>query len=73
MPVSAAVRCDQNRLFGCDRLSEIPGILLAVGEDRVRTLLGGKCSHCGLPLAEYRDATPSERAHWHHSVEGAAR
>lgn len=54
------VRCDQNRRFGCGKVSEISATVIVIGLDRHRVLGGGPCQHCGLPLARYRDATADE-------------
>jgi hypothetical protein len=54
------LRCDQNRLFGCGKLSDVPATMLVIGRDRHRVLAGGWCQHCGLPLSRSRDATAAE-------------
>ena len=56
------LRCDQNRLFGCGKVSPIPATTLVIGHDRQRVMAYGPCEHCGLPLARYRDAAPEESA-----------
>ena len=62
VPAEVVARCDQNRLFACGASSRVPASLFTIGHDRLRVLGGGSCLQCGLPLAVYRDAQPSERA-----------
>lgn len=56
--------CNQNRRFGCGKMTELDARTLVIGVDRVRMNAGGSCSCC-LPLAVHRDASPEEaEAHW---------
>jgi hypothetical protein len=59
--ISVRLRCDQNRIFGCGRISFVPAEFLVIGRDRLRVLAGGRCEHCGLPLARVRDADKAEK------------
>ena len=55
MNATLLVRCDQNRLFGCGKRTRLPATRYTIGVDRKRIMAGGRCAHCGLPLAKVQD------------------
>ena len=51
MATTRQVKCNQNRIFGCGKVSSLSVVTYTVGADHQRFMASGNCQHCNLPLA----------------------